>query len=509
MLAAGAALVAGVDRLHSLYRPIVEDYDRVPDRDIPVTRTRVGLNLTGLATFNRQQVFTNLIAQGEWFSAEGDGWKPFPAGQLDEKGWVRFLKPGQTAPRSLTVPQAPFRERIVRCTYKGTGTIDVGGIASLLDRGDHMLTMRLAITGSEEEGAWIELMKTDPTDPVRDIDCRETNRPATERFHPDFVAFVSRFAILRFLDWQKVNDNADVSWAHRPRPDSSSQAGQAGVSVEDMVDLANRVAADPWFLMPYRADDAYIEGFARLVHDRIDPARTVYVELGNEIWNDLFDAARQAEAEGRALGLGGGDAGVGQGERYAQKLTSVMRIWTRVFADRPNRLVRVAAAHNANPDGASVILGFRDTAQWVDALATAPYVWLDIDGYGAGDVNRIYARTDAAIEEAIAMAQRHRQTAARFGKRFIAYEGGQHLVTPNMPLAMDLQRDPRMGDLYSRYLRRWNAAIHSDLVLYASTAPIAEYGAWGLQEYGGQPIEDAPKLRAVQGFIASLPKKGR
>jgi hypothetical protein len=472
---------------------------------VPASKTRVGINLFGLATFNRHQIFTNLIAQSEWFSSEGDGWAAFPADQLDALGWVRFLKAGQTAPRPLVLPPAPFRTAHVRCIWNGRGDIDVGGAMQLGARTEHGLTADLVVTGAEGEGAWIELTRTDRLDPVRDIDCREVDRPAGERFHPQFLNFARQFRIVRFLDWQRVNENADVDWTRRTLPQSSSQATLAGVSVEDMVDFANQARSDPWFLMPYRADASYIEAFARLVHARIDPDRTVYVELGNEVWNELFDAAQQAQREGVALGLGSGDPGEAQGRRYAQKVKDAMRIWTRVFADRPGRLVRVAAAHNANLQVAEVILGHEDTSRWVDALATAPYVWADLDPYTLADRDRIFALMPQAVETTIADAARHRDLAAGYGKRYIAYEGGQHLVTKRLDLALALQRDARMGDLYRRYLKRWDEEIHSDLVLYASIAPIAEYGAWGLQEYGGQPLTETPKLQAVQRFMRSQP----
>ena len=36
-----------------------------------------------------------------------------------------------------------------------------------------------------------------------------------------------------------------------------------------------------------------------------------------------------------------------------------------------------------------------------------------------------------------------------------AYEGGQHLVTPDLELARAIQRDPRMEAIYTRYLTGW------------------------------------------------------
>ncbi|WP_395397007.1 hypothetical protein WBP07_30550 [Novosphingobium sp. BL-8A] len=464
---------------------------------------RVGINLFSVVNSGRQQVFSNMILQSEWFSSEGAGWKPFPVDQLDAQGWIRFLKPGQTAFHPIVLPPAPFHPAIVKCTYQGRGQIEAGGVAEVRNRAAQSFTLDLNPTGAEDEGAWMELAATDKDDPVRNIDCRLADRPATERFSPEFLTFVRQFKIIRFLDWEPVNDNPAVRWEDRTTPQSATQAGPGGVSIEDMIEVANSTGADPWFLMPYKADGNYVRSFAQLVHDRLDPHRTVYVELGNEIWNSMFDAAQQAQAEGLALGLGGGDAKRAQMLRYAQKVRQTMQIWTEVFADRPHQLVRVASSQNAWPDLASIILDDADTAQWVDALATAPYFGFDIAKYGAGDTDRIFAKVPATMDEVLSKALIHREIAARHGKRYLTYEGGQHFVTENMALAHALQRDPRMATAYADYLSKWKARIGGDLVLFSSTAPIASYGSWGLREYAGQPLDQAPKLRAVRAFLAA------
>ena len=95
----------------------------------PDARTELGINLFGLANFNRHQVYLNLITQSEWFTSQGQGWKLMPATQLDKNGWVRELGPGQTAPRPLMLPPAPYRSIKVRCEYKGRGEITSGGVA--------------------------------------------------------------------------------------------------------------------------------------------------------------------------------------------------------------------------------------------------------------------------------------------------------------------------------------------------------------------------------------------
>lgn len=468
----------------------------------PVARTDIGINLFGIAPFNRQQVFTNLIAQSEWFTSGDDGWKTMPQDQLDPRGWIRFLRPGQFAPRPFVMPPAPFTTLALRCTFIGRGRVSTGGVARLVAQDKSSADIVLTPEGRPDEGGWLQLDETDPADPLRNIDCRDRALPAGQVFHPAFMASLQGFSAIRFLDWQRVNDNPVSTWPTRTLPDTSSQAGPGGVAVEHMVRLANDAGVDPWFIMPYNADENYIAQFARYVDANLAPERTVYVELGNEVWNDMFAAARQARDEGLAAGLAPkNDPFRAQMRRYAQKSRTALRIWTRAFADRPTRLVRVVSSLNVYPDLAEMVFDYEDTAQWTDALATAPYITLDLEGRGAGDVDWVYSRLDAAVDETIDFAARNKAIATRYGKRFITYEGGQHLVTRDMALAHRIQRDPRMAAIYTRYLERWRDRVGDRLMLYASTAPIGEYGAWGLTEYAGQPTADAPKLRAVQAFL--------
>lgn len=463
----------------------------------------VGINLFGMQIFNRQPVFANLIAQSEWFTSTGSGWTLMPEAQLDRRGWVTRLSPGQTAPRPLSLPPMGSGTVHVRCTYAGDGSFSNGGIAADFVQESGSLSFTLAPTGAEGEGAWITLERTDPSNPARNLDCRDARLPRETRFHPDLLASLKGFNTLRFMDWQRINDNAAVDWDDRATPAHSSQVTVRGASVEDMVDLANLTGADPWFVLPYRADPDYIRGFARLVHGRIDPRRTVYVELGNEVWNEMFDAAQQAAREGAALGLAPGNPDKARMRRYAQKSTDALRTWTEIFADRPEKLVRIVSSQNAWPDLAEWVLGYADTARHVDALATAPYLWIEMQGITNPDA--AFAAMPSAIDSSFAAAARNRDIARRYGKRFIAYEGGQHLVTADIALATRIQRDPRMGATYRQYLQRWKVEIGDQMMLYASTAPIGDYGAWGLKEYAGQPMRETPKLAAVRTFLRPAP----
>jgi hypothetical protein len=306
------------------------------------------------------------------------------------------------------------------------------------------------------------------------------------------------------MDWQRTNANVAQTWATRIQPDAQSQATNLGVAVEYMVALANEAGVDPWFSMPWNADEDYMRRFASYVHDNLVPGRVVYVELGNEVWNSVFSVTSQAQSEGLASGLSS-NPGEAMLRRYAQKSTWMQKIWTDVFKANPERLVRVVATQNVNPWAAEQVLKFSDTAQYVDALSTAPYF-----GYAAfagdrstiTDLSDIFAYLSVDIDTAIADAVKNKALANRYGKRYIAYEGGQHVVSPgNVELVAQINRDSRMYDLYKKYITAWNAQVNDTMTLFASTSPISQYGAWGLREYSGQPLAQTPKRRAAIDYM--------
>ena len=146
----------------------------------------------------------------------------------------------------------------------------------------------------------------------------------------------------------------------------------------------------------------------------------------------------------------------------------------------------------------------RGSAASVDALAIAPYFGAETKGRTVVDVGRMFKEMDASIDKVMGDAAAHKKLADRYGKRLIAYEGGQHIVTPDLALAQALQRDPRMGRLYTRYLIEWQRRVGDRMMLLSATGPIAKSGSWGMREFSGQPEAEAPKLKATKTFIASL-----
>lgn len=463
-----------------------------------VPPTEIGINITSTNWYSNQRAFANLALGGYWqLGGSGKGWQDLPAANANPDGSLRSIPEGSEAMRMLTRPNTGASGATIRCTYSGKGAITAKGEAKNVTASSGQLRFQW-VNRWANNNVWLQIASIDPQDPIRDIDCREDTMPKDARFDPAFVASLKGYKVLRFMDWQRTNANAPVTWATRHTPASFNLAEGDGVSIEDIMAFTAMVGADPWLTTPWNADDDYIERFARYVHDHLAPGRAVYVETSNEVWNLGFPVARQARQEGTERGLSSNPREQ-QLFRYAQRSVEVMKIWERVFADNPKRLIRVVSTQQVVPASAELVLGWGDLASHVDALATAPYFGFDLMKEGqTSDLTEIFARLDDRVDRAIATAGANKKIAARYGKRYLAYEAGQHIVLrTDVPLLQSIQRDPRMYAAYKRYIRGWKAHIGDTLMLFGTTGEIGRGGAWGLVEHSGQPASEAPKLRAA------------
>lgn len=464
----------------------------------PPPATQLGINLVPPSFLATTRPFANIAIGNGWaLNYPGQSWTAFPPEDLDRDGNLLRIPAGASAILALTPPNTGPEGAAFRCTYHGKG--EVGGLLGATEVSSRPGELKFRWQGKRESlPPTLVVTKMDPADPVRDVDCREAKTPPDVRFTPAYVAFVGQFKVLRFMDWARTNDNAPVTWATRHTPHTMNTGGADGISIEDMVALATQAHTDAWFNVPWNADDDYVRHFAQLVHDTLPADRTAYVELSNEVWNTAFAQGQQAVREGQERGLAT-DPNVAKLFRYAQRMVEVMDIWQRAFADRPSRLVRVAASQNSVPYTADAILGFRDAARHVDALATAPYFNFDVGGsMPVANVDEAFAKLPARVDRAITTARDDKDVADKYGKRYLTYEAGQHIIVSDVALEQAIQRDPRMYDIYKRYIDGWRARVGDTMVLFASVYPIGQFGAWGLLEYDGQPAANAPKWRAVQ-----------
>lgn len=479
----------------------------------------LGVNLNFVTYWSAQRAFSNLlIGSPQWGYADparnvwnaGD-----PGDRVSLDGKITYLNPGEYVKLIVTPPTSLYRANsaAVKCTFAGKGAMDMESNAQVsnvkpIDNGVTFTWTRQSDWTPEKGFAvvWLKVSKTTPSDPVRNLDCREADANPNAMFDPTFLADVSKYKVARFMDWQNTNANLPITWATRTTPQTQLRSSSGdGIALESMVALANQANTDAWFTIPWNADETYVRKFAEYVRDNLSPSHKVYVEMSNEVWNGMFGVFHQADKEGRAEGLYPADPFQSLLYRYSEKSAWALKIWTQVFAGQSNRLVRVASSQNA-PWVSERIMEFRDTAQYVDALAVAPYFGgglLKGSDAATADLGALFTGLSADIDSTLNIAKQNAAVAAKYKKRFITYEAGQHLVPASGNVHIAANRDPRMGDMYDKYLKAWQAQFGDVMMLYSDTGIYSKYGAFPMQEFPGQPLSQAPKRAAVERFLGS------
>lgn len=477
----------------------------------------LGLNLSGVVDYSTEMPFVDLFRSSRpWISqADGKPWGQGPALELDERGWVKRLAPGQYATTLMAVHGGHPAGKYV-CKYDGEGELDFQNNARIVEQRPG----RILLEVSDKEGLFLHLRKTNPADPVRNI---RVLMPGTEDtvesqpFNASFLQRTGQFRVLRFMDWMSTNGSEVVEWSDRPRVEDATQT-RRGVALEIMVDLSNRLQADPWFCVPHLASDDYVRQFARQVKKELDPARKVYVEYSNEVWNGQFAQARYAREQGRKAQLADNDFQA-QLRFHSRRSVQIFQIFEQEFGGR-ERLVRVLGSQAANPWVSEQVATFEDAFRHADVVAIAPYFGHSLGkpdtaaAVVAGGVDGVLARCHEEIvsnrpkiEAVVAMARQH-------GLGVVTYEGGQHLVgyagaENNDALTQVLQaanRDPRMKQLYLEDLRSWREAGGGLFTVFSSVNRPSKWGSWGMLEAESQDPATAPKYQAIVEFLRANPR---
>jgi hypothetical protein len=475
-------------------------------------RFEIGVNAGPPRWYSRDRVYANLVLGNSWqkWEPEAPTWQEVGTTDLDPDGWIKTFPPERKIFRSLNHPIfVPGKTQVV-CVYDGVAQVEISPSAAVQSvtstRGklsfDWYVTKAWPEGIDEQDNIYLVIQNIDPTNPIRNIDCREKSLPPSARFSPAYVAAHKGFSVVRYLGLQHTNHNESVTLETRKRLTSTILPDEGGVPIEDIILLSNLTNTSPWICLPWNADEAFIRKFAVMLRDGLKPNLQVYVEMSNEVWNSGFPVALQARREGVAAKLSDKPFEA-QLKRYAQRSVEGLKIWTDVFSGKSDKLVRVVSAQHANPQTAKIIMSTPGVAEYSDALATAPYFGHELAQMPeTATVEDAFPLLDTSLNIAISQMRENAATARQFGKRYIAYEGGQHVVLPrDVPLLRQINRDPRMGALYTKLLVNWQSIAGDLFVHIGNVAPTSRFGAWGFFEYQGQPLYQAPKGAAVQAFL--------
>lgn len=514
-----------------------------PPEPQPAAAIPLGVNLGPVTYYSTAIPFVDVMKMADPFqstnapTASSAVWDTEVADKIarDENGYPLELParvPGVAEPQIVraSVVSALYPGRYV-VLYDGDGELAFPASPAkvLLKRPGRI---DLELTASRESPLFLAIERSNPHNHVRNVRVilpGFEDSYAKQVFHPSFVGKLAGVGVVRFMDWGATNGNPVSRWSERTTP-GMSQGGSRGVAFEYMLDLANRLGADPWICVPHRADDAYVEELAKLIKSRLAPGRRVYIEYSNELWNGIFEQAKWVSEQGCKAGLNklGRYAGAcaQDGPRYwagvkwnARRSGQIFEVFTRVFGAERERVTRVLAGQAQNEHLNEVLLeAFADPAinsarGGADALAIAPYVGGSLasnlveEGKAASiDVPQLLERLDKLIDSELTEPTRNNlKLARRHGLRLCAYEGGQHLVaygdaSQNQAFVDKLiaaNRNPRMRSIYMRMLDAWYAQSDQGLFMLYNFADVpSKYGVWGLLESQEQPMGEAPKYQA-------------
>jgi len=569
-------LLAGVAALTSatlLSRRLVGDADALPQIN-PDLRLPIGMNLAGIADWEPGFPFRNVMWGARvWLTRNASGSGPWTTNlvdraPLDPDGYPRevpFAVEGVGEQQTVftILPNTLSKGQYV-LLFDGEGEFSASGGTTIVNQAPGRILLEMTHSGGDlvEE---IAIKRSLPENHIRNIRIvrleDENTNLRTHPFRAEFIDYCQPWHALRFMDWLGTNHSVNRTWSERKRISFYTQVGVggddaqsfgacdepwklkfgSGVAIELCIELCNRLGTPPWFCIPHLADDNYIEQFARLVKETLDPDLPVYIEYSNELWNRIFFqshwaarsmlAAELIETSGSAPPWPDGQTpteticgirspafpeGTDLPERIGALCRRTFHIWENVFSGASQRrLIRVCAIQGGWPEMAKRTIRWVQANGGCDAVAPAGYFGPDEDIYARWQkCGRGLTIDDVLADMQIALRTHHRdmqalsQICRDMGLDLIAYEGGQHIQPeaqgelPYNPTLSAIQTHPGMYDLYRQLF-----AIHAsvDCKMFMAFSSVSKqgtrWGSWGHLAHYGQDVSEMPKQQALLDSI--------
>jgi len=274
-------------------------------------------------------------------------WSSTSALALSPEGDVLALRPDQIASRVVFASGQAHVAGDYVLLYAGRGRFAFEG-GQVIEMRSGRIVVRVGTTNS---GLALALLSVDAHDPPHDV---HLIMPGFEHsfarrpFYPAFVASIAGADRLRFATW--AHASALVSsqvWPLRPRVGDVTQARDRGVAWEYQIELANETGADPWFVIPVGATNAYVAGMSDLVHRFLDPRLHPSFEYGDGVLTSGSPTDAYAQMAAHNSGLGGD--GLGAAARwYSLRSNQIESIVKRAFGADAGRVSFVIASQDGS-----------------------------------------------------------------------------------------------------------------------------------------------------------------
>lgn len=455
-------------------------------------KTYLGINLAGVKDYSTEYPFKDIFKMTREWRTESTH-QDYVNFIHDENGWITNLNGNSHAVAYLVNQYLPVGEYVM--TYEGSGEIAFfGPYVETTSKQEGKIEFTITQYGIKSEiHNGVKITSLD-SNYIKNIQIVEKQYLDTldDIFNPKFIENISIFNDLRFMDWMQTNNSKVSNWDDRPKVDDCTWSIK-GIPLEVMVDLCNKVRANPWFCMPHSATDEYMINFAKYVENNLDKKLVVYIENSNEAWNGLFGASAYNLTQGKLHeNIPNTDADWKISTHYyAQRAVEMFNIWDENYT---SNLIKVLPTQSSNYGVGTTILNYEladgsKAGEYADALAIAPYIGNSNEaGVDFTKQDELFNHLDDELTgDFINDLEGNKSRAELYGLDLICYEGGQHLVDSTSDAKttsfIEANKSIKMGEVYTKYLDTWCELIGNKMFLFSSTGRYNESGSWGLLEY--------------------------
>ncbi|HLD28498.1 MAG TPA: chitobiase/beta-hexosaminidase C-terminal domain-containing protein [Patescibacteria group bacterium] len=393
--------------------------------------------------------------------------------------------------------------------FDGDGTVTFLGVTCDSNNGlDNSCIV--PISSSQSDGV-LKITRSDSADHVRNIRLIMpgfVNSYQTQIFHPEYLRGWAGFDVIRFGNWQKINESAsNLNWSERTTTQTYNQTGDWGIAPEYVIELCNRINSDCYISIPENAPDSYVRGYAQLIKQNLNVGLKVYVEYSNEIWNSGFSAFGYCRDQGLQKGFDTNNTAATQ-KYQVFRSSEIWQIFEQELGD--DRVVNVLSGQAANSSWAerlleySLVSTYNPSATLPEVFAIAPYVGGEIDnemasGSQPATVDAVFNRLNHWLN-CTDSSKCFRQEVInnlvftnQYGIDLVAYEGGQGLDASGRSSAIasvfyNAQNDPRMQIFYNDMFAKWDELNPGKLFIgFTYSSPYTNNEKyWGMFEYQDQ-----------------------
>lgn len=356
------------------------------------------------------------------------------------------------------------------------------------------------------------------------------------------LAHLSRFSLIRFMDWTGTNNNPEMNWNETTPidwPHYASRRNPWGTIPLIMNSLDK--STDAWINIPANATDDYITNIAQLMFKQLNERSNIYLEYSNEVWNWQFrQATDNLHAANRSV-LEDGDphhfnydncsnVGYWAWRRTAYQIKHISDLFKTVFGNENvgqwKRVRPILAGQVAYPfvifNGLEYLNAvFGPPSNYLHGMAGAPYfnlgkytTWTNLttdDVLNAFNISIEEMSPEQGWSEKSSVGV-HGVYAGWYELAMHGYEGGPDTAGAcgecSLEAKINATRDPRMTDICVNYLTKWFQFGFEPLNWFVAGADeIGKYGSWGvLEDMRQETLIDTTTMFNASSPVARLPR---